>query len=197
MEAGYQVLAIDGRRLIAFDAIRHVLFRLHGLFRISLVFFVLWLPALAVAAIGPGVAYLLLLSEHDINFYLTHHPPSWFLAIGLSALWVVPVLCGTLVLFVRCLYVIPAWLDGAQSLRKVYRASWDATAGQFWLLLRVAVSLVAAWVAVMFLSEGVIFSVTGFFLSRYASSLEGVIAIVSSYLVVTWLVRFLVVFAGL
>ncbi len=189
--------ALEGRRLRGIDAVRSVLLRLHGLFRVSVMFFLLCLPAIAVGAIGPGLAYLVLLGKHDINYYLTHHPPVWYVTIALSVLWLIPVVFTWGFILIRRIYALPAWLDGVHSLRKAFRDSWAATRHSCWLLVRILFSWLAIWGVAWLLFEGILFSVSGFLLSRFADSIEGVISIVTAYLIIMTLGRFVVLFFGL
>jgi glycerophosphoryl diester phosphodiesterase len=170
---------------------------LRGLLRLSLALFVVSLPFGVLLAAGPGLAFLLLLSEHDINYYLTNQPTEWVLAIVLSALWVVPVVCGIVVLLLRWIYALPAWLDGHRPLWRALPASWRATDRQFWLLFRVAVSCLCAWLVATVLSELCLYGLAKHVLLRHGDSLRWMVGVVSTYLVATVIVDAVLAFLGM
>ena len=91
--AGLYQIADASRKgaLTAGQSLRGILAEGHSFLRLSLGFFLLGLVFVPVLAVGPGLAKLVLLSEHDINYYLTHHPFQWYLAIAVSVIWVLPV----------------------------------------------------------------------------------------------------------
>ena len=72
-----------------------------GLLHFSAGIFLLHLPFLLLMAAGPGLAKVCFLSKHDINFYLTHHPPAWYAALTFAGLWLLIAGAGSLWLLVR------------------------------------------------------------------------------------------------
>ena len=50
---------------------------MRSLFYLSGSIFLFCLPFVFLLAVGPGVAFLLFLTGHDINYYLTYRPPEF------------------------------------------------------------------------------------------------------------------------
>ncbi len=177
--------------------LRDVLFSAHSLLRLSLTIFVICLPCVPLLAIVPLAAKYIMLSNHDINYYLTHHPPEWYITIAISVLWIIPIVCILLFIFVRYLYTFHVWLDGKRPLRRALRASKKATQGMFWNLLRVGMSCVGIWMASMFLFDFTLYSITKLLLINYIDTLEGVVRVMSGYIIVVGVSHGLLSWIGL
>jgi len=170
--------------LHAFPVLREILLDAHNLLKLSLLVFMVCLPFIPLVAIGPLVAKFIFLSKHDINFYLTRHPPEWYLTIGISALWVIPVLCVLFFFFIRSLYTLPVWLDGERRLMRANQISRSATQGLVWHLLQVGFICVGSWLAAMFLFDFILFSISKAILIHYIESINTVVRIVSAYIII-------------
>ena len=87
----------------------------------------LLLPLLAWVA----VVYTWLLSEHDINYYLSARPPEWDRALALAipavVVWVIVVVW----LLVRTLPALPAFFDGHRPARTALAVGWRLSRGRF------------------------------------------------------------------
>jgi glycerophosphoryl diester phosphodiesterase len=93
-----------------------------GLLALALVPFVL----LAVLTHG------ILLSEHDINYYLKDRPPVFWLAAGIGVLLLLAALGIGIVLFVRWAFALPILLFENQLSRAALRASRERVRGVGW-----------------------------------------------------------------
>lgn len=113
--------------------------RLLGLLALGALFsLALVAVALPIFLLALGV-YQSLLSEYDINYYLSDRPPAFWAAVGIAV--VVLSLVGALLFFVytRWLFSIPQLLFRGSSPFASLRASWAQTRGRFW---RLALALV-------------------------------------------------------
>jgi glycerophosphoryl diester phosphodiesterase len=86
------------------------------------------LPFLGLA----GVTYGLLLTGHDINYYLVERPPAFLAAAGIGAVLGLGSLAALTVLYVRSLFAVPILLVEGGSVGKAIRASRALTAGSAW-----------------------------------------------------------------
>jgi glycerophosphoryl diester phosphodiesterase len=87
------------------------------------------------------LAYGLLLSRHDINFYLTDRPPAFWLAAGIGVLLLLAGLAAGLWLYVRWAFALPILLFETSFPRAALRASRERVHGVGW---RVG-SILLAW----------------------------------------------------
>src|SRR4051812_2469799 len=75
-----QDVTLNARSALRFAA-AHAL----SVFRLTLHMILRILAGLAPFLVAAGVVYLALLREHDINFYLSRHPPQFWIAAGIMA----------------------------------------------------------------------------------------------------------------
>jgi glycerophosphoryl diester phosphodiesterase len=78
------------------------------------------------------LTYALLLSQHDIYYYLKERPPVFWLAAGIGALLLLAALAISLWLCVRWAFALPILLFEKQSARPALRASRDRVRGVGW-----------------------------------------------------------------
>ena len=136
-------------------------------------------------ALAVGAIYLLLLSAHDINYYLSNRPREWYLGLGTAAL---PTLGLAFFLGRRLLdwsLVLPSVLLGGVGPRQCFAHSQAAVAGHRKLVLRT----LANWlliVALLGLVSGVTLDLAwGLAISRPHSSLDALV-LTLSLLSVLW-----------
>jgi glycerophosphoryl diester phosphodiesterase len=86
------------------------------------------LPFVLLAALTYG----LLLSGHDVNFYLAERPPVFWLAAGIGVLVVLSALAAGLWLYVRWSFALPILLFESTSARAALRASRERVRGVGW-----------------------------------------------------------------
>jgi glycerophosphoryl diester phosphodiesterase len=70
-----------------------------------------------------GIAYLVLLSRHDINYYLEGRPPSWYVALGIGVGLAAAMAFRVAVLYVSTIFVVPILLFGGHSVGAAIRES--------------------------------------------------------------------------
>ena len=171
---------LTGHRLSAMGAIRHVLWRLPRLFKLSLAIFGISIPvALAVLSV-PGLVHCLLLTEHDINFYLSTHPPEWLWTLLIDTLWI----AGCLIILVRTVlrmsYVVPLWTEGAP-LKQAVIASWNRTKGLTLDIFRMMVAVLSTWLIAHFILSALAFGLSGLALRVVTESIKGTIAVILAH----------------
>jgi glycerophosphoryl diester phosphodiesterase len=179
------------------EILRRVLAAIPNLFRFCLAVFVVCVICLLPLAMGIGAVYLLMLSAHDINYYLTVQPASWQWALVLcgflSLLWA----CAAGYLLLRWIYALPLWLDGFRPLRRVFRKSWETTRGSFFTLFRVIGACLLIWFLAHLVLEGGLYTVTSFLVSRLGGSVRLLLFVISMYLVLAFLINIVTYFFGL
>jgi glycerophosphoryl diester phosphodiesterase len=125
-------LALAGRRLdlghalgmAARSSLRLLQFGARQLVGLALIF----APFLGLA----GLTYGLLLTGHDINYYLAERPPAFLVAAAIGAVLGLGLLALLTVLYVRNLFVLPILLFEGGSAGSALRASRTLTAGPSW-----------------------------------------------------------------
>ena len=122
-----------------------------ALYRFCLNAFLLCLILLLPLVVGLGMIYYFFLSTHDINFYLTAKPPTWYWALALAGLWML-IWAGIIGgLLIRWIYLLPLWLDGIRPFKTAMISSWRITKGVTRQLVFVISTCVLAWILVQFL----------------------------------------------
>jgi len=123
------ITADPDRPVRALPVLQYALKRFEKLLRLGLLQ-VLGMALVAVPfAGGIGVVKLILLSEHDINYYLYHHPPEWIQALVIAG--VLALAGGTALLFLalRWLFALPILLSSHIRPIHALRESWLLTRG--------------------------------------------------------------------
>ncbi|MEW4526281.1 glycerophosphodiester phosphodiesterase [Maioricimonas sp. JC845] len=151
--------AKEGRSLTVVGALRFVAVRAAGIYRIA-IRAVGWLMLYSTPFLAAGAGiYFLLLTDHDINFYLTERPPRFQLAVGLIG----AILLALALLVVRCLVgwsvavplhlyeKVPAADCLAKSRQRVAGHRWQI-AGWLtgWFVVNALLSLIATGVIIQF-----------------------------------------------
>ena len=145
-----QSVSLNARSALRFGAARAFdILRLTG--RMVL----LAIAGLIPFAVAGGLTYLLLLREHDINFYLAHRPPQFWIAAG-----VVTLLSAALAILIartiaRWVFALPLVLFEDVSPRRALGESAKRAAGSSRLIL----ATLAAWAVLAILLAA---TVTGF-----------------------------------
>src|SRR5512135_141392 len=89
---------------------------------------VIFAPFLGLA----GLTYGLLLTGHDINYYLAEKPPAFLVAVGIGVVLGVGLLALVTVLYVRGLFIVPILLFDGGSVGSALRASRALMGRSFW-----------------------------------------------------------------
>ena len=81
-----------------------------------------------------GLSYLVLLSRHDINYYLSEHPPSWYAALLIGMLLAGALGAILVGLYVSTILAVPILLFEQQGVRKAVGESRARTSGaRMWI----------------------------------------------------------------
>jgi glycerophosphoryl diester phosphodiesterase len=79
-----------------------------------------------------GLAYGLLLTGHDINYYLAERPPAFLVAAAIGVVLGLGLLACVTVFYVRRLFVVPILLFEGGSVESALRASGELVRGVSW-----------------------------------------------------------------
>jgi len=134
---------------------RHAVRRLFGIFRLALLGMTRLLVDAAPWLVVAGALYFFLLTDHDINFYLSQKPPRFWIAatlIGISLLGLVWFVGRRLLSWAVAL---PRMLFGGHSPADALRASAAATEGRMLRVLLLFVIWAGATIAFSALVTGV------------------------------------------
>lgn len=147
--------ATEDRRVSYLDGLRYIGARAGGLGRLGGRTFGRLVLTCAPFLAGLGAVYVLLLTDHDINYYLTTRPPEFLTAVGLALL----LMAALLVLLLRAgaewTLALPVLLFEGLGASEALRRSQRMTAPHRWKIT----FFVAGWVMVALL-----FSVFSLFL---------------------------------
>jgi len=131
-----QGLTINARGAFRFGAARAV-----RVLRLTVRMVLRILAGLAPFVLAAGLAYLLLLREHDINFYLSQRPPQFWAAAGILAVLAIALVLLLLRTISRWALAMPLLLFENVSPRHVLRESADRGSGSRTLIL----SILSVW----------------------------------------------------
>ena len=189
--AGLLMIARDARRSLISVALvfRDLALEAHNLLHLSLSVFCALMPFAAAIPAVPFLLKVLLLPRHDINYYLTAHPPVWYLVLGLSAIWIAGCTLVLLYLIVRLLYLIPLWLDGVHPAKAAATASWQGTAGKGGFLGKLLGGAIIILLGLLLVPDLLLFGITRQLLLDFHHTPEGVVWLVSAYLVIAGLLK--------
>jgi glycerophosphoryl diester phosphodiesterase len=154
---------------------------------------------LAPLVAGLGAIYVVLLAEHDINYYLAVQPPEWHRALVAGGIWSAVWLTGAVYVTAHTLPTLPAYLDGHRPIHRALVESWRRTRGKAMRVLWLFVLCVAAWLLVRALAQAVLFLTAGYALrgvEMVATTLTPVLVATAAYAVSSFLVDAAVSFIG-
>ena len=170
----------------AVDAMRRSVACVPHLLHLSFSIFAVCVPAALIIAAGPGLLFLLLLRDHDINYYLSAHPPEFIWSIIISCFW--GLIWGIVfaVIILRMVFVIPFWLKGV-SPRQAVKMSWSTTRGEVKPVFMALLSISIRWLLLIVILHSVLFFVAGFVMGMLKGSVAGTVTVVLTYGVITFL----------
>ena len=168
-----------------FSAFRDAVANWRGLMYLCARLFVFYIPLVLLALVGAGLGYLLFLREYDMNYYLATHPPEWWYAIGLGVVWGVVALGWILRITASLVYVFPCWLasGGEASYAECVAKSRELTRGHGRLYIRILMSAGLVWALISVLLDWGFFTFAGWMIRYVSETVDGVVWIISGYLV--------------
>ena len=158
-----------------------------------------WIYGLIIlfGLIGFAVGKLFILGKYDINYYMTHTPPEWYIAITVAVVWGAPFAFFMIYAICRFLYVLPLWVSQNYTVREAYRISWEETRGKFKeIVFTFGACLIFLGLAYMVI-ERLTYAVTGLLLRFTQSSLQTTVFLISQYLIVIFILETAVFYLGL
>jgi glycerophosphoryl diester phosphodiesterase len=122
--AGRRVTLVHALGMATRSSLRLLRFGARQLAALAVVF----APFLGLA----GLTYGLLLTGHDINYYLAEKPPAFLAAVAIGALLGLVLLAVVTLFYVRGLFIIPILLFEGGSVASALRTSRALTSGSAW-----------------------------------------------------------------
>jgi len=167
------IVATAGQQRIGvLDALRFALAKAWPVLQVTarLVVFTLLTvaPFLAVAA----AAYFALLTEHDINYYLNHQPPIFFVALGVGVAIMATLLAVLLRLFTGWFFALPLVLFEGTCPSNALRVSRERAHGHRRTLLLWILGWILFTVVLSTLVTTLVFGLARLFVPHAAGSLE-------------------------
>lgn len=135
--------AVEDRAVSWLDGMRHAANRLISIFELAVRAFVRLLVDAAPWLAAGGLLYLLLLTDHDINFYLAERPPRFWIAATLIGAALVGLAWRVGRRLLSWSVALPRMLFGGASPAGALRASAEVVRGRRWRVL----GLLALWAA--------------------------------------------------
>jgi glycerophosphoryl diester phosphodiesterase len=123
------------------ETLRPAFWKLLGILQLGAILTGLLALALAPFVLLAALTYKMLLSEHDIYFYLKDRPPAFWLAAAIGGLLLLAALAVGTLLYVRWAFALPALLFENRLSRAALRASRERVRGAAWRVF----SLLLGW----------------------------------------------------
>jgi glycerophosphoryl diester phosphodiesterase len=174
-----------------------LLAELPDLFRFSLRTCLVCLIALLIFSSVPAILFLVFLTEHDINYYISTTPPEWYWVIGAAICW------GSLCLWyaarvaLRSLYLLPAWMSGIRPFGAAVQWSFDQTRGLMATHIKQIGPCVIFWMIAPLLVGGLLFIAFGILLEIMNLSVHGMLVTIFTYLLLSGILQTLLSFLGM
>ncbi|MGE3803396.1 MAG: glycerophosphodiester phosphodiesterase family protein [Gemmataceae bacterium] len=131
-QAGIMALADASDRISASLTLRTSFLAALGVIELASALVLLLTLALAPLVLLGALTYLLLLSQHDINFYIAAQPPVFWLAAAIGGVLALAAIAVCVWLYVRWSLVLPIVLFEQQPVRIALGASRDRVRGVGW-----------------------------------------------------------------
>ncbi|MEX1122250.1 MAG: glycerophosphodiester phosphodiesterase family protein, partial [Balneolales bacterium] len=158
------------------------LFRLS--FMVILAGAVILLPLMA----GLGGIYWHFLGDHDINYYLSVHPPELNRAMIVGGIWVAIWFMGAGWILCRSLLILPAFLFGESDIREAVKESWGLSQYQSHRLLALMGLSIGLWVVTSLAVDAFILFSASFvieWVATVSTSLRPIVFVTGLYAVIT------------
>lgn len=122
--------AAQGHHLSYIGALQFALSNSRAVLRLTARLVSIMLLVIAPFLIAAGIIYLSLLTEYDINFYLTERPPAFILALSMGVLMAVTLTALILRLFSSWFFALPLLLFENVKIPKILVLSRERAQGQ-------------------------------------------------------------------
>ena len=141
-----------------------------------------------------GLVYVLLLSDYDINYYLSTKPPVFWLAAGLASVIVATLVFVLVRVFVSWFYAFPLLLFRHTDSRTALAVSKKEATGRRPLITAWVCGWIGASLAISVLAAAVIGGVGRILVPRAVESISVLIPVLSLVILLSWVVGFAVIF---
>jgi len=173
-----QGVTLNARSALRFGA-KHAL----NVFRLTLHMVLRTLAGLAPFLVAAGLVYLALLRDHDINFYLSRHPPQFWAAAGIMAVIVIGLVLLLARTVARWALAMPLVLFENVSPRRALGESARRAGGSHSLIL----GTLAAWAVIAIVSLGITTWLVQFLGRMVAPHLAGSLALLLMFVAILFL----------
>lgn len=156
-QSGLLLIAHDtllGRRTSPLAALQQTLAALPRLLGLALVLTLLFLICALPFLFLAGLGYSVLLSDHDINYYLSVRPPQFWTAVGFGLLIAIGLALTAVFLLARTSVALPICLIEGHSWTRPVRMSWRRTRADW---KKIAL-LVGGWLGAVAIASAILLS---------------------------------------
>lgn len=191
--------ARDGSRAPFFHIFLNIIMKMPSITKLSFFVVIAALMLMCCVILGLGIVYTIFLDGHDINYYLSTKPPSWYSAIIIAILWLSVCFIGASYLFTRMVLTVPAYLEGYHSLRSALSKAWFLAKDRTGRLVKLLIITIGLWFFLASLLDVVIFFTSSFiiqWIAHVSSSMRLIVLFSGMYAFITVIVGAMTSFFG-
>ena len=167
-----------------------------AIFRLCLGVVVLAVLALLPLAAGLGLIHEIFLGSHELYYYSRVAPPEWIRALWVAAAWTAAWASAVLILALRFVLAVPAFIDGRRPFPAALKWSWKNTAEKRVRILHAVGLAVLAWIAIRAAVDAALFGVAGRVVHGLGLPVSGMVYASAAYLVLAVVLDAIIVFIG-
>lgn len=135
----------SNRRTTHYSALAFTIKKSGAVFKVGAVWFAGAAVAICPFVLGVFTAYQMLITSHDINYYLSVKPPEFIWAIVIAALLGAGALAVLIRLYLSLVFILPASLFGQGSILNIFKKSRKTVKGSFFQLARPIIIWLVLW----------------------------------------------------
>ncbi|NOX99734.1 MAG: hypothetical protein GXP30_08410, partial [Verrucomicrobia bacterium] len=151
--------------------------------------------ALPVLIVG-GICFFTMLSDRDINYYLSVKPPVFWKAITITSLGAIVTAAGLLWMYLRWFLALPILLFEGTGVRESIRRSRERTAGRVWLFGVEMLALSALGFLLVLVMTLVLKGIDKLFFEVYANQIQMVVIGGALLLITHFIITTAITFLG-
>lgn len=191
--------AREGARTSIFHTFLNIIAKLPAIAKVSFFVVIAALILMFLCIIGLGIVYAIFLANYDINYYLNTKPAEWYTAMIIAIIWLFMWFIGASYLFARVVLIVPACLDGYNSLQSALLKAWYLAKDRAGRLIKLLIITTGLWLSLALFLDAVIYFAASFIIQKIAdisSSLRLVVLFSGLYVFITLIVRAMTSFFG-